>query len=122
MNKRIAGKKILLVDDEAQVREAVSLSLKFPGGDVTQAGNAEEALKLYKPGIFDCVLTDYNMPGMKGDALAKAIKTTSREQRVVMLSGLANHLMEGGRLPWYLDALVPKPFSLDKLIQAIVQD
>ena len=62
-----APKKILVVDDEPMVCEAVKMLLEFDGHQVVTAVNGNEALALFDDGGFDVVITDYTMPGMKGD-------------------------------------------------------
>jgi CheY-like chemotaxis protein len=120
--KRLEGKNILLADDEFSVRLAFAMMLDAAGAPVTQATNGTEALEAYQAGRFDCVVTDYSMPGMKGDALALAIKTRNPKQRVVMVSGFAESVLVNGRLPWFIDALVPKPCGMDDLLEAVVLD
>ena len=63
-------KRILVVDDEAFVCEAVKMMLNFDGHQVQTAGSPKEALEAFEVGKFDLVITDYSMPAMKGDALA----------------------------------------------------
>ena len=117
--KRLDGKLILLADDESSVRQAIAWVLAEAGATVTQATNGTQALEEYLGGQFDCVVTDYNMPGMKGDGLALAIKTSNPKLRVVMVSGFAESVLVNGRLPWFLDALVPKTCRMDDLLAAI---
>lgn len=120
--KRLDGKHILLADDEFSVRLAFAMMLDAAGAKVTEAANGTEALEAYRAGQFDCVVTDYSMPGMKGDALALAIKTRDLKQRVVMVSGFAECVLVNGRLPWFIDTLVPKPCGMDDLLEAVCPD
>lgn len=121
--KRLEGKRILLVDDEESIRSTLFIMLGEVGGaSVTEAGNGAQALALYQTTQYDCVVTDFNMPGLKGDALALAIKTTNPKQRVVMVSGFAESVLVNGRLPWFIDALVSKPCRMDDLLEAVCPD
>lgn len=117
--KRIEGKKILLVDDEESVRSSIQMLLESSGAIVTEASNGGDALKLWEAGTFDCLVTDYKMPNMRGDALAEIIKTANPRHRVVMLSGFAPEVLRDGRLPWFLDVLLHKPCSMEELLCAI---
>ena len=63
--RRILRKRILLVDDQRPVRDAISLLLRLDGHAVVVAGNGVEALGLFKPDSFDLVITDFEMPLMK---------------------------------------------------------
>src|ERR1035437_11108481 len=71
---KVLRKRILLTDDQEEVRETTKLMLEMDEHIVTEAGNGREALDLFTPGRFDLVITDYLMPLMKGDELARNIK------------------------------------------------
>jgi CheY-like chemotaxis protein len=117
--KRLARKRVLLVDDEAGVREAIRLLLAHLGLEVTEARNGAEALALYLRSTFDFVVTDYNMPGMRGDLLAREIKNIDAHRRVVMVSGFAGAMLTGGQLPPSIDELLEKPCQLKELARAL---
>jgi DNA-binding response OmpR family regulator len=115
-SKRIYGKRILLVDDEPEARHILNRLLSFDQHTVTEAANGKEACLLYSPGDFDLVITDYEMPEMKGDELARTLKCLVPSQRVIMITGL----------PWTLagpnnpvDAVLIKPVTLDEMRQYI---
>ena len=59
--------RILVVDDEYVVRIALKMLLLFDRHLVEDAGSASQALEIFKPGRFDVVITDYDMPDMEGD-------------------------------------------------------
>src|SRR5664280_2288935 len=82
----IRGKRILVVDDEPCVREAFCMMLKFDGHSVTVANDGAEALDLFTKGNFDLVMTDFEMPVMKGDELAVRIKQLAPKQPILMLT------------------------------------
>src|SRR5215467_9380352 len=81
--------RVLIVDDEPLVADMLQQMLDFAGYHADVAFGAEEALKIYKPGAFALVVTDYSMPGLKGDALAAAIRKQAPGQRIVMLTGFS---------------------------------
>src|SRR5437870_372298 len=70
--------RILVVDDEPFVCDAVKMMLNFDGHVVETASNGKEALALFEKGKFDLVITDFAMPSMKGDELAAEIKARAR--------------------------------------------
>lgn len=115
----LSDKQILLVDDEADVRAALAMLLVALGATVTQAGAGTQALELYQQQAFDYVCTDYKMPNMRGDALARAVKTINPQQRIAMISGFADDVLVNGRLPGFIDVLLPKPCSLQQLAEAL---
>ena len=112
-------KKILVVDDEPLVCDAVKMLLEFDGHEVVTAGNGKEALALFGQEKFDVVITDYTMPGMKGDELALALKACVPGQPVVMLTAHAEMLKTEAVPLTGVDQLVSKPFQLADLRAAI---
>jgi CheY-like chemotaxis protein len=109
-------KRILVVDDEPFVCDAVKMMLNFDGHAVETAGSAQEALDQLEKQQYDLVITDYSMPGMKGDELAGAIKARNPSQPVVMITAYAEILPTPVKA---VDCLVSKPFLLENLREAI---
>ena len=112
-------KKILVVDDEPFVCDAVKMMLAFDGHDVVTANSGKDALELFDKGKFDLVITVFAMPGMKGDELAVAVKTRSPGQPVVMITAYAEMLQSSGKSLPGVDFVVSKPFLLEHLREAI---
>lgn len=115
----VPKKRILVVDDEPFVCDAVKMMLAFDGHDVVTTNDAREALSVFEKDRFDLVITDYAMPGMKGDELAAAIKARSPSQPVVMITAYAEMLQSSGKKMPAVDYLVSKPFLLEHLREAI---
>ncbi len=82
--------RILVVDDEANVREACCKSLARVGYDVAAAANAEEAQRLLDAQAFDLALLDIRMPGMDGMSLLSLVKARAPQVIVVMMTGYAS--------------------------------
>jgi CheY-like chemotaxis protein len=112
-------KRILVVDDEPFVCDAVKMMLAFDGHDVLTASSGKEALAIFDKEKFDLVITDFAMPGMKGDELAAAIKARSPGQPVVMITAYAEMLQSSGKSLPGVDFVVSKPFLLEHLREAI---
>src|ERR1043165_7091154 len=89
-------RRILVVDDEPFVCDAVKMMLNFDGHNVETANSGNAALAIFEQGKFDVVITDFAMPNMKGDALAAAIKARAPGQPVVMITAYAEMLQTGG--------------------------
>jgi CheY-like chemotaxis protein len=85
---------------------------------VTEAVNGKEALDLFAPDRFDLVITDYLMPLMRGDELARSIKRLAPSEPVLMITGSAAEL---GRIQTSADAVLNKPFRFEELRQAVAQ-
>ncbi len=105
-----SGKCLLLVDDEEAVRAAIRLMLQAEGYAVVSAGNGEEALGLFAQGRFHLVITDFTMPRMHGDELARRIKRLAPHQPILMITGCGRRIDDAE-----IDALLEKPFSLPEL-------
>ncbi len=109
---------ILVVDDEPFVCESIRMLLNFDGHDVETAGNGKEALAKLEQGQFDLVVTDFEMPGMKGDQLAATIKARNPKQPVIMITAFKETLPEN--LPG-VDYMIGKPFLLENLREAMAR-
>ncbi|PYK14176.1 MAG: hypothetical protein DME55_15615 [Verrucomicrobia bacterium] len=106
-------RRILVVDDEPQMCELVQAMLEHDGHTVVTAPSATRALEVLDRDNFDLMITDYLMPGMKGDQLGAHVK--HRYQiKVVMLSACPPT-----RPPREIDYIVLKPFSPFNLRLAI---
>ncbi len=81
--------KILLIDDEEQIREVIAVFIRSKGHEVKEAKNGEEGLGvlLTEKEIFDWVLTDFVMPGIDGLEVIRRVKTANPMMRLWLLSG-----------------------------------
>jgi CheY-like chemotaxis protein len=111
--------RILVVDDQAIVRECIFVLLALDGHEVKTASSGDKAMALFEEDKFDLIFTDYVMPEMKGDELAAAIKARAPRQRIVMITAEAKELRASGNMPPGVDFLIGKPFSLKNLRDAI---
>ncbi len=109
-----AHKRILVVDDEPLVCAAICLALKCEGHQVEQAHSGEDALAKFDAGTFDVVLTDFTMPGMQGDELAREIKTRDHSKPIIMITGFPPP-----RTPPEIASVILKPFNLQDLRLAL---
>jgi CheY-like chemotaxis protein len=111
--------RILVVDDEPAVCDAIKMMLEFDGHKVQTARGGKEALSLLEQNLFDLVTVDYAMVGMKGDELAAAIKQRLPRQPVIMITAYAEMLKSDGNSLSAVDFVVGKPFLLEDLRGAI---
>jgi CheY-like chemotaxis protein len=111
-------RRILLVDDQRGVRDAMNLLLSLDEHVVVEAANGVQAFALFKPGHFDLVITDFEMPQMKGDELARNIKQVAPSQPILMITAYAERLGDSNNP---VDGFLPKPFQLEDLRRAIAQ-
>jgi two-component system, cell cycle sensor histidine kinase and response regulator CckA len=110
--------KILLVEDEAPLRELVGTTLQQAGYTVLEAADGQEALGMREElGALDLLLTDVVMPGMNGPDLAQRLRLEWPELPVIYVSGYNDRVRED-----QLNAdtvLIPKPFSLRALLDKV---
>jgi DNA-binding NtrC family response regulator len=111
----MARENILVVDDEPDMRDALTAALRREGLCVSTAANGVEALEKVQGQAFDVIITDVRMPRMGGLALLQELKRTSAAIPVVMMTGYgriedAVEAMKAGAFDYLL-----KPFSLEDL-------
>jgi len=111
--------KVLVVDDEREVRQVLHEFLAGRGYDVAQAGSGEETLAALAREPFDLILLDVSMPGMDGVETLKRITALESPVPVIMVTansdiGLTSKLLALGAADY-----IPKPFDLEYLDQAV---
>ena len=114
-------RRILVVDDEPLVCDAVRMMLEFDGHVVETARSPKDALAMLDKGKFDLVITDFEMPVMKGDELAAAIKSRDPKQPVILITAYAEMLQASGNPLKGIDLMISKPFLLKNLREAIAK-
>ncbi|HTI98691.1 MAG TPA: response regulator [Dongiaceae bacterium] len=114
-------RRVLVVDDEPLVCDAVRMLLTIDGYEVETAADGEQALEKYLAAPFDLVLVDFEMPRMKGDQLAIAIKSRNPRQPILMLTAHGEMLRSSARPLAGVDLIVDKPFQLRILREGIAQ-
>jgi DNA-binding response OmpR family regulator len=112
------GNKILLVEDDPHVRNAVKMIMEFDSHEVVTAEHGGAALKLLEQARFDLVITDYWMPGMNGDELAASIKQRWPDLPIILMSGSLANANDFEPAIAGVDCLLNKPFSFDELREA----
>ncbi len=113
------GRRILVVDDEAVVGEAIEMVLALDQHEVVTVNGGQEALAAFQADRFDLILTDYDMPGMKGDKLAAAIKALAPRMPIIMMTAYGEALRLSGEFPLQVDLVMSKPFDFEELRKAV---
>ena len=110
-------KRVLVVEDEASIREMVALNLKMAGWDVLEAESAEAALELLSknPGC-DAALLDVMLPGMNGFSLCETIRRDDSEIGIIILSAKGQEEDKVRGLSIGADDYITKPFSVSELL------
>jgi two-component system cell cycle sensor histidine kinase/response regulator CckA len=112
---------VLLVDDEEGVREVAMASLSAQGYRVLAAESGTDALKLAaaESGPIHALVTDAVMPGMNGPELARRLRESRPQTRVLYISGYAQDASVLEDAMRRGEAFLQKPFSLDALAQKV---
>jgi two-component system cell cycle sensor histidine kinase/response regulator CckA len=111
-------KRILVVDDDPETREALRLLLNIDRHVVTEAASGQEALRLFQTSKYDLVITDYLMPGMLGDELAQSIRNIAPAQPILLVTAYVEKLIAAGQPA---DSMLGKPWSVDDLRRAVAR-
>jgi PAS domain S-box-containing protein len=112
---------ILLVEDEAGVRQLVSTVLQRHGFTVLEASHGSDALDLSAThqGPIHLVLTDMVMPGMGGQELAQRLKPLHPDLKILFMTGYAEHANQLQDLPSREKCYLQKPFEARGLLQRV---
>jgi len=109
--------KILVVDDEAPIREMIKKGLSQMGGfNIEVAQNGLEAIEKFEKEIFDLVLTDLMMPEMDGLELLKTIKGTRPEIMVIMMTAYGSIETAVEAMKIGANDYITKPIDLNELL------
>ena len=117
--KRLPGRNILLVEDQAPVRRQILEVLEEMGCVVTEAGDGPEGMRRIQSGAaFDLLITDVGLPGMNGRQLADAARERTPNLPVLLLTGYAGAAFETSQIGPGMEVL-RKPFALDALSKRV---
>ena len=112
--------KVLVVEDEASIREMIALNLRRSGMEVLEAGSAEEGLTLLEqtPGCSAAIL-DVMLPGMNGFSLCETIRRTNQKIGIIILSAKGQEQDKIRGLSIGADDYMTKPFSVSELLARV---
>jgi len=112
-------KKILIVDDDPDIRRFLEFNLKKKGFEISQASNGAKALEILKDQIPDLIITDMMMPILDGYGLLEALKKNPELSHipVIMLTGEDDK--EASERTIQADARTRKPFSTADILAKI---
>jgi len=110
-------KTVLIVDDEYDLLQSLTLALEIEGYNLATAGNGKAALDVLKETKPDLVITDVMMPYVSGYELLEAMYRMPGCESVpsVLMSAMGRDAHPPG--PWKV--LLPKPFTVDRLIKVV---
>ncbi len=117
----MAGERILVVDDEAEIVELLRDVLSAEGYVVDAARDAASSLQLIRENIYEVALLDFNLPDMDGVMLHHQIRQMDAElaSRTIFMSGL---LQSDGNLGYYMSqsgGFLAKPFDIRDVLRQV---
>jgi CheY-like chemotaxis protein len=110
-----AGLRIVLVEDERELRETTTELLELLGHTVRPAADAATALALLEEAAADVMITDISLPDVSGEQLAAQARALQPGLRIIFASG------QHPRFPLEGAQLLLKPFSVDQLMRMLAQ-
>lgn len=114
----MAGRDVLLVDDDPELRALVTLILEDAGHRVRSAGDGREALEAVERGLPDLILLDMRMPVMNGWEFAAAFHERWDKRRpIVVLTAAENPRARAAEID--AEGWLGKPFAADELLDAV---
>jgi PAS domain S-box-containing protein len=123
-SRALAGRKVLVVDDDAAVRESVGEILRADGGVVTVVGNGREAIERMRRERFDIVLSDVVMPEMDGYELFQAARREAPDTPVVLMTAFyydQDHVIKRSRMEGLDGVLFKKPVNPERLVKTLAE-
>lgn len=116
--ERKAARRVLVVDDDAAIRQFIRMALEDGGYEVTTAGDGREALHSVKSAPPRVILLDMRMPVMDGWAFMRAYRQTPPPHApVVVLTAARDAGESAGEVD--ADAFLAKPFNLRELLRLV---
>ena len=106
-------KRLLVADDEKNLRLLYQTELEHEGYHVTVASDAQEVLEILKTQQFDLIILDILMPGMNGIELMEKLLAKDRRQKVIL--NTAYSVYKDNFMTWAADAYVVKSADLTEL-------
>jgi len=120
---RLAGKRVLIVDDDGGIRKSLEEILALEGCSVATAADGQEALEMIDADSFDAVLSDVVMPRMDGYDLYHALRERHPHLPVLMMTAFhydKDHIIKRSRIEGLSGVIFKKPVDPDKLCDALV--
>lgn len=115
-------RRILVAEDEQNIREFVVINLKRAGYETVEAENGDQALELYRSagGEFDVAVLDIMMPGLNdGLAVCKELRRMNSSIGIILLSARTQEMDKVSGLMMGADDYVTKPFSPSELVARV---
>jgi CheY-like chemotaxis protein len=115
-------KRLLIVDDDADMRLSLKLALEMAGYSAELAADGHEALAIQRQRPADVLITDIFMPESDGFEVIDAVRREFPQTKIVVISGGAKlakrqYLLDAALMD--VDAILPKPFDVEALLETL---
>jgi len=114
-------RRILLVDDNADVREISAVLLRRAGYAVDTAEDGEAAWQALTTAPYDLLVTDYSLPGLSGLELIARVRALPSALPVILASGTLNRSALSPAQGQAIDVVLAKPFAWSHLLATVTQ-
>ncbi len=111
--------RILVIDDDENIRKVVEAILKDQGYEVDTAESGKDAVQKTQKNHYDLMLVDIRLPDMEGTELLTKVRDTTPRIRKIMVTGYPTLQNAVAAVNKGADAYVMKPFDVDKLLDTI---
>jgi len=113
---RLAGLRVLVIEDVSDIRDAFVILLRAEGADVAAVGTGREAADLVGRSEFDVILTDLGLPDIPGDVLVRQMSNGARARlRIIVITGYGEPYLTRARQAG-ADAVFTKPVEWSRVL------
>jgi CheY-like chemotaxis protein len=109
------------MEDDSALARMIQMILTVDGHEVTMAGGNEKALAMVKAADYDLVITGFDMPGMNGLELARAIRAASPAQPIMLLISYIGQIPDDKTALSDVTVILAKPFTMAHLHEAVAR-
>jgi excisionase family DNA binding protein len=117
-SSRLSRKRVLVVDDEASIRDLLSKTLALAEYDVDTAGDGAAALDRMRAFAYDLLIADLKMPGMDGLQLIRQAKRMKADLPVIIITGFSTESSAIEAVNLGVDGYLTKPFRVPQVLAA----
>jgi DNA-binding response OmpR family regulator len=112
--------RILVIDDEAVIKEVLQIAFEEAGWKVTKADTGEEAVRRLRESEFEVLVVDKNLPGMSGIDFIREVRKQNRVVRILMITAYGSVESAVETLNLGIDAYLEKPFpNVNDVVRAV---
>jgi PAS domain S-box-containing protein len=111
--------RILVVEDEDEVRQLLSDILASEGHEVEAAANGREGIEVFSQNTFDLVFSDLGMPDMSGWEVADEIKSINSQVPVILVTGWNVEIHNSEKSTDSVDKIIQKPFEVKQVLRTV---